>query len=92
MTPGVARAVKIYVDESGDEPQHDDEPNLLKPAEGAPVSHAQLIRVSQFLLSKTKDLKLLQGENGAAIPIHLNELLKGCSIYTPPSPPKSEPV
>lgn len=87
MTPAIVAAVRrcetLADPEQMRKLQPDGEPHLSDPAPGKPVSHAQLIDISDFLkLSDSSD------ETAAA----LNDLLRGSSIYTPPPKPKPEPV
>lgn len=56
------------------------EPKLSSPAVGNPISHGQIIDLSQDMQSK--GLK----------PGRLEDLLKGVRAYVPPPPPKPEPV
>jgi hypothetical protein len=78
MTPAVAEVVQLYLEKV---PQkHPPEPLLDSPAEGKPISHSQLIDISRYL--KANGIKTTK--DGQNLPTRLEELLKGCSVYTPP--------
>jgi hypothetical protein len=56
------------------------EPSLLDPKVGNPISHGQIIDLSQQM--RTEALQ----------PSRLEELLRGSRVYIPPAKPKPEPV
>jgi hypothetical protein len=56
------------------------EPSLSHPKVGNPISHGQVIDISS-------DLKARRIQ-----PNNLEALLRGSRVYTPPPPPKTEPV
>ncbi|KAI6710116.1 hypothetical protein PZA11_007704 [Diplocarpon coronariae] len=56
------------------------EPSLLNPRLGDPISHGQIVELSQ-------DMKARQLQ-----PHRLEDLLKGARVYIPPPPPKPEPT
>lgn len=88
MTPAVVAAVVKYRELQGESEsdQLDSESALAEPAVGKPISHAQIIDISKFLKEKSAS----SGKDD--VPCHLNELLRGSFIYTPPPEPKPEPV
>ncbi|OJD30569.1 vacuolar h+-atpase assembly protein [Diplodia corticola] len=88
MTPSIVAAVKRYEALAGPEQtqtlQLDGEPQLSDPASGNPISHAQLIAISDALNDG-------DSERPATAPSGLNHLLRGSRIYVPPPPPRPEP-
>jgi len=56
------------------------EPSLLNPKPGNPISHGQVVDLSRRL--KSRNLS----------PSRLNVLLRGSRVYIPPPPPRPEPV
>ena len=56
------------------------EPTLSNPRIGSPISHGQVVDLSQAM--KAQMLR----------PCRLEDLLKGARLYIPPPPPKPEPV
>jgi TMEM199 family protein len=86
MTPAVAEAVQAFLDSKGY--QSTDEPSLESPAAGNPISHGQLIEISRHL----KSLGPRNTKDGKVLPITLDELLRGCAIYTEPKPEKKAKV
>jgi hypothetical protein len=90
MTPAVAAAVKIYLERDNHE-QLSDEPVLEGPKLGNPISHRQLIDVSKYLKENPAKVKGVNID-GRDVPVYLNELMRGCFLYTPPPKPKPEPV
>ena len=64
------------------------EPSLEKPVEGHPISHAQIIGISQTLKRSS-----FQDDNHPDLSLYaLENLLRGCRVYVPPPEPKLEPV
>jgi hypothetical protein len=90
MTTAVAEVVQLYLDHAKYQPLPG-EPSLEAPAKGNPISHGQLIDISNFLKTNASRLQLVRSD-GSLIPTHLSDLLKGCSTYTPPKTPPAEPV
>jgi TMEM199 family protein len=90
MTAAVVAAVEVYL-ENNQIDSNSEEPNLNTPKVGNPICHGQLVDISRYFKSNHEKL---EGKNadGTGVPIHLSELLKGCSIYSPPPKPKPEPV
>jgi len=84
LTPAAKTAVELY-NQVSQQNQHDplNEPTLSEPSVGAPVSHAQLIRVARFLRESQ-----LPNKND----FRLDTLLKGAKVYVPPPKPKPQPV
>ncbi len=56
------------------------EPSLLNPHIGNPISHGQILYLSQDIKTRGQHLGRLE------------DLLKGARVYVPPPPPKPEPV
>lgn len=92
MTPSIVAAVQRYEALAGAEQtqklQLDGEPQLSDPAPGKPISHAQLIDISDFLKARAAQ----HDDDSEPEPSALNDLLRGSRIYVPPPPPKPEPV
>lgn len=84
MTPAMVAAVQEYNELLL--PQEDTspstEPSLADPAAGKPISHSQILDIQKKLKSSSK----------SHTSPHLDDLLRGASIYTPPPKPKIEPV
>ncbi|KAL0257762.1 hypothetical protein SLS55_006925 [Diplodia seriata] len=95
MTPSIVAAVKHYQAVAGPEQaqklQLGGEPQLNDPEPGKPISHAQLIDISDFLKARAAQHDDDSAE-AASTPSALNHLLRGSRIYVPPPPPKPEPV
>lgn len=87
MTPAVVAAVAIYV-KSEDYKARDGEPSLEAASVGNPISHGQLIDISRYLKRNPEKVP----DKDAEVPIHLNELLRGCAMYVAPPVPKPEKV
>ncbi|KAK0658729.1 Vacuolar ATPase assembly integral membrane protein VPH2 [Lasiodiplodia hormozganensis] len=91
MTPSIVAAVQRYEALAGAEQtqklQLDGEPQLSDPAPGKPISHAQLIDISDFLKARAAQ----HDDDSEPAPSSLNDLLRGSKIYVPPPPPKPEP-
>jgi len=90
MTPAVVAAVNVYLENNIHE-QQSDEPELDAPKAGNPISHGQLVDISKYFKSNPEKAKG-KSIDGESIPIHLSDLLRGCSMYNPPPKPKPEPV
>lgn len=90
MTAAVVAVVELYLEHHPIE-ANPDEPSLDAPTTGNPISHGQLVDISKYLKSNPEKVEGRETD-GRQLPIHLSELLKGCSIYTPPLKPKPEPV
>lgn len=90
MTPAIVAAVKVYLD-GGEHASNPEEPPLDEPAIGKPISHNQIIGIAAYLRSN-KDVVQQKSQDGAVIPIHLADLLRGSSVYVPPPKPKPEPT
>ncbi|KAI9815153.1 MAG: hypothetical protein M1832_005555 [Thelocarpon impressellum] len=80
MTPAMVAAVTEY-QSTGDAPRDTlpEEPLLDHPGEGKPISHGQIVDIWQSLRKQ-----------GSAC--HLDSLLRGSMVYSPPPKPKSEPT
>ncbi|OCL02794.1 hypothetical protein AOQ84DRAFT_228440 [Glonium stellatum] len=59
------------------------EPSLAEPEVGNPISHSQLIDISKLVKNHPGQINLSP---------HLDGLLRGSKIYTPPTEPKPEPT
>lgn len=95
MTPPIVAAVRRCeaIADAGQmrKLQSAGEPQLTDPAPGKPISHAQLIGISDFLKARANQKNDGNDEAAAAL-TSLNELLRGSRIHVPPPPPKPEPV
>ncbi|KAL1615589.1 hypothetical protein SLS56_011759 [Neofusicoccum ribis] len=95
MTPAIAAAVARCEALASSEQMHklqpDGEPQLSDPAPGRPISHAQLIDISDFLKARADHHSADDDGPAEAAPTALNDLLRGSRIYTPPPKPKPEP-
>lgn len=87
MTPAVAEVVQLYLD-NATYAEREDEPSLKDATQGNPISHSQLINLSTWM--KLHGAKLRR--NGKTLPVHLGDLLKGCTVYIPPKPAPKEQV
>jgi hypothetical protein len=90
MTPAVVVAVKVYLQDNKNE-QRPKGPSLDAPEPGNPISHSQLIDISKYLKANPERARAKDTDDKDA-PMYLNELMRGCMIYTPPPMPKAEPV
>jgi hypothetical protein len=90
MTATVVAIVEVYLENNQIESKPE-EPNLDAPKIGHPISHGQLVDISKYLRSKPEKVEGKKVDD-RRVPTHLSELLKGCSIYSPPPKPKPEPV
>jgi len=88
MTPAVAEVVQLYLDHAPDAQSLTDDPSLNAAAEGNPISHSQLIEISRYLNADAGKLYLAPTAGGRSRPSRLSDLLRGCSIYIQPRPPK----
>ncbi|KAL1959818.1 hypothetical protein VTO42DRAFT_963 [Malbranchea cinnamomea] len=68
--------------------------SLPAPELNAPISHTQLITLSQNLASYSYGTSAEQGGHFDNVPqsYTLNDLVRGTKIYVPPPPPKPEPT
>ena len=93
MTPTILQALDILNihGQAQTVAGNETEPSLDQPVEGNPISHGQLIEIS-------KRLKLIKEEaegRGATDHdafCHMDDLLRGSTIYVEPPKPKVEPV
>ncbi|KPM40260.1 hypothetical protein AK830_g6264 [Neonectria ditissima] len=88
MTPSIVEALSV---ESPNQqarsdntvplpPTSEDEPSLLNPEIGNPISHSQTVALRRKLKSQSDSAPSLE------------QLLRGAHIYIPPPPPKREPT
>jgi hypothetical protein len=94
MTPLVVRAITEARHIAEDELTElclPDEPSLADPAVGNPISHGQLIGIAK-LLRKHAGESSRKDEAGELVSYTLDSLLRGCTFYISPPPPKKEPV
>jgi hypothetical protein len=89
MTPAVAEVVQLYLDHAPKSKTQSvtDDPSLNAAAEGSPISHSQLIEISRYLNAFNP-----VRADGTSRPARLSDLLRGCSVYTQPRPPKPKQV
>jgi len=97
VTPEAEKAIKEYCRqkrdlEGGEEMIEVPElESLRKVATGAPIDHHDLLKISDYLVQRTKS----QNDGGYAETAkawRLDTLLKGANIYQAPPSPKKEPV
>ncbi|KAH7143640.1 endoplasmic reticulum-based factor for assembly of V-ATPase-domain-containing protein [Dactylonectria macrodidyma] len=91
MTPSIVEALTLHAtpkrqppastdDETTPSPQSTtEEPSLVQPKIGNPISHGQIVDLWRNLRS--------QGDSAHS----LEQLLRGAKVYVPPPPPKPEP-
>ncbi|KAK7512978.1 endoplasmic reticulum-based factor for assembly of V-ATPase-domain-containing protein [Phyllosticta citriasiana] len=99
MTPAIVAAVHKCLDLADSEQtrklQPPSEPSLSEPELGKPISHGQLIDISDFLKARSNtpddgnDQPVDENQNQSQF--HLNDLLRGSRVYIPPPKPKPEP-
>ncbi|KAK8152234.1 endoplasmic reticulum-based factor for assembly of V-ATPase-domain-containing protein [Phyllosticta citrichinensis] len=99
MTPATVAAVHKCFDVADAEQmtklQPPSEPSLSDPELGKPISHGQLIDISEFLKARlntpgdNNDWRIDETQN--RYQFHLNDLLRGSRVYIPPPKPKPEP-
>jgi hypothetical protein len=73
--------------------QHEGDPSLDAPATGNPISHFQLVAISDYLRKCLADGR--NDHTSAEAPFldyHLDALLRGSQVYIEPPKPKPEPV
>ncbi|KAI9760798.1 MAG: hypothetical protein M4579_001428 [Chaenotheca gracillima] len=86
MTLGLVEAVKEYQHrhlEQNEDQHFATDPSLDAPAVDQPISHGQVIHISKSLRDH---------EDGRRGRYHLDELLRGASVYLEPRKPRSEPT
>ncbi|KAF2426210.1 hypothetical protein EJ08DRAFT_593973 [Tothia fuscella] len=88
MTPAVSAAVKVYLEDENSKRRRE-EPSLDAPQAGNPISHGQLIDISKYLKAHPDKVAGITVD-GKQVPVYLNELMRGCALYTPPSELKAE--
>ena len=67
------------------------EPSLDQPVEGNPISHGQLIEISEMLKRIRVEAEGREAQDHNVI-CHMDDLLRGSRIYVEPPKPKVEPV
>ena len=92
ITPAIIRAIEELQErkQSQENLSEAAEPSLNKPTLGNPITHGQIISISQTL-RKIRS----QSTNGtvhADVSYHLDDLLRGSKIYVDPPKLKAEPV
>ncbi|KAF1988806.1 hypothetical protein K402DRAFT_351281 [Aulographum hederae CBS 113979] len=91
MTPVIEAAVERYNHEREIGQAESEEPSLDQPTVGNPISHGQLIDISNHFKEHSRKSEETSGD-GTLISYHLNDLLRGTRIYVPPPKPKPEPT
>jgi len=71
---------------------HPSEPPLENPMIGNPISHGQILDIAKALKNSRATRDASGNEESSQTSCNLDNLLRGCHIYIPPSPPKPEPV
>ena len=92
MTDAIVVALRFYSENDPtalDSAQLEGEPSLQDPKVGKPISHGQIIAISNSL-RKSYAGKTASGEKPIAY--HLDDLLRGSKVYIEPPKPKPEPV
>lgn len=88
ITPATLRALEVYTTHSGGNSlKKDGDPDLSKAAEGDPISHGQLVDLSNIM--KREHLKLQKSVN---VDFGLETFLRGAKVYVPPPKPKPAKV
>ena len=89
ITPAILRALD-ELQHRGHLPEAPGEPSLEQPAIGNPITHGQIISISNTLKEiKTNDNNASEDDK---VPYHLDDLLRGSKVYVEPPKPKAEPV
>lgn len=89
MTPETVRALE-RLQNRGQLPEPCDDTSLDEPTVGKPVSHGQIIEISNSLKHINENLQ--DGESKDYVSHHLDILLRGSQVYIEPPKPKIEPV
>ncbi|KAF2227811.1 endoplasmic reticulum-based factor for assembly of V-ATPase-domain-containing protein [Elsinoe ampelina] len=84
VTETACEAIKVYHELFKDTKWSDDEPDLTNTAVGSPVSHHQLIQISDRLRERTS------ADSTPPTTSDLESLLKGARIHVAPPKPKAE--
>ena len=92
MTPAIVRGLQqLQVsDQASQNNSVAAEPSLLNPTEGNPISHGQIIAISNALRRFNINQRSL--DVGHTASHHLNNLLLGARVYVEPPKAKNEPV
>ena len=90
MTPAMIRALTELQKYGLAQQAIGDDVLLDNPAEGNPISHGQIIGISE----KLKQIREEEQHDAIddAVSYHLDDLLRGSKIYVQPPRPKVEPV
>ena len=93
MTPVILQALDILSAHGQAQITADNatEPSLDQPVEGNPISHGQLIEISNKLKQIREEAEYREAHDDSVI-CHLDDLLRGSRIYVEPPKPKVEPV
>jgi hypothetical protein len=81
MTQNVVKVVQRYLDNV--KVPTDQNPPLEAPAEGKPISHSQLIAISNYF--KQNGAQLDNTAANSSPPTRLDDLLRGCRVYMNPA-------
>lgn len=95
MTKAMVVALQLYKSESKEclIDRVADEPSLDEPAVGNPISHGQVIQLSNYFRHRSKSQESTStGSRDDAIAFDLDNLLRGSKVYVEPPKPKPEPV
>ena len=92
ITPAILRAIEELQDKKQfpEDLSEASEPSLNKPTLGNPITHGQIISLSQTL-RKIRSQSTNGGVN-TDVSYHLDDLLRGSKVYVNPPKPKVEPV
>lgn len=93
MTPAILQALDILnaYGQAQTVASNATEPSLDQPVEGNPISHGQLIEISEKLKQINEEAEGREAQDYNVI-CHMDDLLRGSRIYLEPPKPKVEPV
>ena len=93
MTPAILQALDILNahGQAQTVASNETEPSLDQPVEGNPISHGQLIEISEKLKQIKEEADGREAPDHGVI-CHMDDLLRGSRIYVEPPKPKVEPV
>ena len=95
MTPAIVAAIAEAQSSHLDLTKTSDasEPSLDNPATGNPISHGQILALSKLLRHVDDEAEYDDPRPSQALSsYHLDDLLRGATIYKGPPKPKAEPV
>jgi len=95
MTPAMVAAVQKHRElhpstRANSSSTSESDQDISSPAEGNPISHFQLVNISQELLAHVEG-SYTDGQEHGSDQYRLNFLLRGAKFYVSPPPPKAQP-